>query len=92
MAGALNPEAVSSDDALAPNDGPAVWAERLRAEDRDLMLVGHLPHLCRLAALLLCGNADEVVVSFRNAGIVCLGRDENGGWSLDWALPPQMMG
>ena len=34
---------------LAPRDDPAIWAARVTAETRDMMLVGHLPHLARLA-------------------------------------------
>src|SRR5437588_6819430 len=47
---------VEATDGLAPNDDPTIWAERVDAEAADLMLVGHLPHLARLAALLLTGT------------------------------------
>jgi phosphohistidine phosphatase len=34
-------------DALAPNDDPTTWVERLNADADDILLVGHLPHLTR---------------------------------------------
>src|SRR3954469_7788108 len=40
---------VSEAEGLSPNDDPAVWATRLQDEPDDVMLVGHLPHLERLA-------------------------------------------
>src|SRR5512143_1198235 len=47
---------IAQTDGLAPLDDPLVWAERLRDRREDTMLVGHLPHLAKLAALLLCGD------------------------------------
>jgi phosphohistidine phosphatase len=55
-----------------------------------LMLVGHLPHMARLASLLLTGNPNREVVRFRNATIVCLERVEDG-WVLLWALGPDLV-
>jgi phosphohistidine phosphatase len=75
---------------LAPNDDVAPVAAVLAGESDDLMLVGHLPFLARLADRLVGVDADASVVRFTNAGVVCLRRDE-GRWMLDWALPPTLM-
>jgi phosphohistidine phosphatase len=74
---------------LAPLDDAEIWEERLKGMTDDIILVGHLPHLDRLASLLLCGNADKNVVSFKMAGIVCLKRNHIGEWSLQWTLTPE---
>ncbi len=74
-------------DALAPNDDPTIWLERLRSEPDDLMLVGHLPHLARLAGLLLIGVAEPSVVKFRPGGLVGLERTDTG-WVVSVVLPP----
>ena len=74
-------------DALAPNDDPTIWLERLRSEPDDVMLVGHLPHLARLASLLLIGAADRPVVRFRQGGLVALERTDTG-WVVSVVLPP----
>jgi phosphohistidine phosphatase len=79
---------VDQADALAPNDDPTIWVERLRAEADDLMLVGHLPHLARLAGLLLIGTSDQPVVRFRPGGLVGLERTETG-WVVSVVLPPE---
>ena len=74
-------------DALAPNDDPTTWVERLEAESEDLMLVGHLPHLGRLAALLLTGDADRAVIRFRQGGLVGVERTDTR-WAVSVVLPP----
>jgi len=65
-------------DGLSPNDDPSLWAARLEDEEADVMLVGHLPHLERLAGLLVTGDADQPVVGFPAGGLVVLGRDGDG--------------
>ena len=82
---------ISEADGLAPPDDPNIWAERLKDIPDDVILVGHLPHLGKLSSLLLCGNADKNVVSFKMAGIVCLKKDDTGAWSLQWMLTPEIV-
>jgi phosphohistidine phosphatase len=78
-------------DGLAPLDDPKIWEERLKSVAENLMLVGHLPHLGRLTSLLICGQPERSVVSFRMAGVVCLERDEQDGWSLRWMVTPDIL-
>jgi phosphohistidine phosphatase len=78
-------------DGLAPMDDPGIWAERLKDLKNNVILVGHLPHMARLASLLLTGNPDKNIVSFKMGGIVCLKRDENSAWSLQWMLIPDVV-
>ena len=78
---------VEQAEALAPNDDPSILVKRLDAETDDLVLVGHLPHLSRLAGLLLAG-ADHPLVKFRPAGVVGLERGDTG-WVVWLVLPPR---
>ncbi|MFC1543029.1 phosphohistidine phosphatase SixA [Candidatus Neomarinimicrobiota bacterium] len=82
---------VGVSDGLAPMDDPAVWSDRLAVQKENLMLVGHLPHLERLTALLLAGTADQSIVRFKAGGVVCLERNEGGDWSLRWMVAPEML-
>ncbi len=82
---------ISETDGLAPLDNPNIWAERLKDIPEDMMLVGHLPHLSRLASLLLCNDPDKNIISFKMAGAVCLKRDEINTWSLQWMLIPDIV-
>ena len=74
-------------DGLAPNDDPKIWLERVATETSDVMLVGHLPHLARLASLLLAGAQDRSLVRFRQGGLLGLERTDTR-WALLLLLPP----
>jgi phosphohistidine phosphatase len=78
---------VEQGNGLAPNDDPTRWMERLGVETGDLMLVGHLPHLARLAGLLLTGDSDRAVIRFRPGGLVGLG-GSGTSWVASLVLPP----
>lgn len=85
--GTLRPVDIEGSDGLAPNDDPAMWAGRLDAIEDSLLLVGHLPHLDRLAGTLLAGDATRSPVQFRPGGLVGLVRTD-GTWRVTMVLPP----
>jgi len=74
---------------LAPNDDPTVWFGHLQAMIHDVMLVGHLPYMQRLAGLLICDDPAKEPVRFRMGGVVCLERNGEG-WSLLWQINPTL--
>jgi phosphohistidine phosphatase len=89
----LNPWAgVLESKNLLPMDDPSVWAYDLAQVEDDTMLVGHLPYMTKLASLLLCRDVEGGIVDFQTGGIACLRRGESGGWSLQWALNPGLIG
>jgi phosphohistidine phosphatase len=59
-------------------------------ENKDnIMLVGHLPFLEKLASHLVAGNQDRRIVEFPTAGMVCLEKEhEEGTWKILWKLMP----
>ncbi|MCR4440481.1 MAG: phosphohistidine phosphatase SixA [bacterium] len=85
------PGGVEERSGLAPLDDPRPVVAWLEKEDAP-MLVGHLPFLSRLAALLVAGTPEPPVVSFTHGGIVCLdSRGEGSGWLLAWAVTPALV-
>ncbi|MCB0223241.1 MAG: phosphohistidine phosphatase SixA [Anaerolineae bacterium] len=72
---------------LGPMDDVKPVASALAAEDRSVMLVGHLPFMARLAGYLIDGDADAMPIVFHNSGIVCL-TPASGGWTVAWQLIP----
>ena len=78
-------------DGLAPKDDPAIWKERLQAEEGDIMLVGHLPHLARFASLLLCGDSEREIIRFKNSAVVCLERGDDRSWYVSWMIVPDFL-
>jgi phosphohistidine phosphatase len=75
-------------EGLKPMDEVEPWQEKL--ED-GLMLVGHLPFMQKFSALLLCGDTEKKCVNFHQAGIVCLFKDENQNWSIDFMITPEIL-
>ena len=66
---------------LGPQDDPLSARAELEAAEGSLMLVGHLPHLNRLASLLVRGAPDQETVDFPAGALVCLSH-ENGSWKV----------
>ena len=91
LAAALEPEGgVRRRQWLGPLDDPRKAVEAAREEEKTVLLVGHLPFMSRLAALLLAGNPEADVVDVRNSGIVALAETDGGGWTLRWYLRPEL--
>lgn len=82
---------VSEAPGLAPLDDPEIWAARLADLEEDTLLVGHLPHLGKLAAFLMSGDKDKSLVNFQMGGVVRLRRQEAGNWAVDWMIVPDIV-
>ncbi|UCF31081.1 MAG: phosphohistidine phosphatase SixA [bacterium] len=75
---------------LLPMDDPGIWMDRLPDLEVDTMLVGHLPHLSRLASTLLGWNSEADLVRFDTATVVCL-EGGPGNWVLKWMVSPSAL-
>lgn len=77
---------------LAPNDPVDRWLEELNTRVKDVMMVGHLPFLERLASLLLAGDESSQIVAFKPGAVACLKREDAGEkWSLAWIKFPELV-
>ncbi len=85
FAKALGVEAEERDN-LEPLAEAKIWAERIRRESRDVMIVGHLPHLSKLLAELVGGE----VVKFRYSAVVCLEREDDS-FKIVWLVTPDII-
>jgi len=90
LAAALHPpEGIKEAQGLNPLDDVTPWISL--KPGGGLMLVGHLPFMERLAALLVSGSQEKPVIAFQNSGIVCLDRAEiSANWVIRWALVPKL--
>jgi phosphohistidine phosphatase len=71
---------------LQPEDPASFMRDRMRGESRDVMLVGHYPHLPALLGLLVTGCADTRA-GFPQHGVVALETaDEGDTWTEIWRL------
>ncbi len=62
---------------LQPEDPPEWLRDELAAEERDVLVVGHMPHIAALTDLLSGG-----AVSMPAHGMVGLERSEDGTWRV----------
>jgi phosphohistidine phosphatase len=76
-------------EGLGPVDDVQPIGDQITQDQQDVMLVGHLPFMERLAGYLLTGDADQKVIDFQNAGIVSLALEE-GQWIVNWIATPAM--
>jgi phosphohistidine phosphatase len=88
----LNPsEGVNEAEGLKSLDNPSTWTDHLSKTRENIILVGHLPHLCRLASQLLCQDKNRTLINFQMGGAACMGRDESGSWTLCWIVIPEIL-
>jgi phosphohistidine phosphatase len=81
------PEATTG---LNPNDPADEIAAQTGRWNEDVALVGHLPHVAKLASRLLTGKEDAPIVAFVPGTAVCLDRGGDG-WSLAWMVRPELL-
>ncbi len=77
-------------EGLGPNDSVLALAKEISGTRDDLMIVGHLPFLGKLASLLLSGSESKNGVAFRQGGVVCLQRNEDQSWQVAWMVTPEL--
>lgn len=75
---------------LSPNDPVDPICDELETAGVDVMIVGHLPFLNRLASLLISDDEDGESVLFQKGAVLCLDRD-NDNWSVAWMLTPDIL-
>ncbi|HSF58302.1 MAG TPA: phosphohistidine phosphatase SixA [Candidatus Binatia bacterium] len=71
---------------LRPQDDPAIAKAEIEVAESPIILVGHLPHLNRLVALLIGADVDSPVMEFPPATMVCCSNDTSN-WKISWTLP-----
>ena len=77
--------AVEQHAGLLPEDDPAIVKAELDAAECSIMLVGHLPYLKRLAALLISGDPERAAVDFLPATVLCCSK-AGGRWKINWIV------
>jgi phosphohistidine phosphatase len=78
-------------DGLSPKDPVDPVRKAVERSTHDLMIVGHMPFLGELASALLVGKPSADVVAFRQGGMVCLERGEDGAWRIQWMVTPDLL-
>jgi len=82
------PETQERND-LNPLDPVGNLPGEIKSLNKELMIVGHLPFLQKLASLLLSGVEDNQFISIRNSGVICL--EYTDSWKLLWTVVPELL-
>lgn len=92
LAARLAPErGVRAVEGLRPDDDPHRLAAECEATREPVMLVGHLPHLGRLASLLLLGDPGRELIRFGTGTVAGLARTD-GGFLVECVIGPHTEG
>ena len=84
----LESSAPTKAEGLAPMDDPQDWARKLSESQSPIMVVGHLPHLEKLASLLVVGKESPAIVRFEMGGVVAFKQDNEGAWRITGMTMP----
>ncbi|MFC1522428.1 phosphohistidine phosphatase SixA [Elusimicrobiota bacterium] len=76
---------------LSPDDPIGGIASEISGEKKDLMIVGHLPFLDKLACALCEYSKDCGKIIFETAAVVALERADKGAWKLIFSKIPSMI-
>ena len=78
-------------EGLGPKDQVTATKEALQQTSGDVMIVGHLPFLGKLVALLVTGSEANEIVEFQFGGVVCIERRDRGKWKIAWMITPALL-
>ena len=76
---------------LSPNDPIEPVQVEIEQSNTDLMIVGHLPFLRKLASRLLFDDENRGIISFPTCGMVCLEQIAEADWKLAWMITPELL-
>ncbi len=85
----IRTEAVVERNDLSPLDPVEGLAREIQGLSKDLMIVGHLPFLSKLAAKLLVGSEHNDVLGFKYSGGACLEYQDT--WKIIWMITPDLV-
>ena len=93
LAGAVLPRGrkPQSVEGIGPNAPVAEFIIDADVWEEDTLVVGHLPFMARLVALLTTGDSVRDIVGYYPGSIVCLERADAGHWVLLWMIRPDIL-
>ncbi|MCK4292479.1 MAG: phosphohistidine phosphatase SixA [Planctomycetes bacterium] len=84
-------EEIAAHTGLAPNDDVTPIREEIESAEQDVMIVGHLPFVGRLASLLLTDSDCGYPIAFKPVAIGCLEQPSGNHWEINWMVTPEVV-
>jgi len=78
-------------DGIGPNAPVAEFCIDADVWEEDTLVVGHLPFMARLVALLTTGDSERDIVAYSPGSVACLERADAGHWVLLWMVRPDIL-
>ncbi len=82
----LSVKKVSSTEGMNPLDDAEKFIKGIKR--KDVMYVGHLPHLEKTISLLTTGNSSEIPIEVTYSGVICLEKIREE-WRVAWYIIPE---
>jgi phosphohistidine phosphatase len=76
---------------LGPKDQVAATEEALEQTGGNLIIVGHMPFLGKLAGLLVTGSEGNEIVAFQFGSVLCLECRDDLKWKVAWMITPALL-
>ena len=76
---------------LGPKDQVGATKEALEQMGGNPMIVGHMPFLGKLAALLVTGSEENEIVEFQFGCVRCMERRGDVKWKVVWMITPALL-
>ena len=80
---------------IAPKDDIHSIVKSLTSQSANIMLVGHRPHLTKLASYLVTGDENAESFNFQQCCVLCLERKSTGNtaknWTVQWMVTPHLV-
>ncbi len=73
---------------LSPEDPVDGWGAEAALARTDMVIVGHMPFLPRLASLLIAKDQERAQFAFETGGVLCLERIDYGSWIVRFLFAP----
>ena len=84
-------EGVVQKEGLAPDVPPNALFATITLTKKNILIVGHLPSLQKLASLALLNAESYEIIKFSMSGVVCLERSDVGKWQLIFEITPDLL-
>ena len=81
-------EAISG---INPNDSVNDFVPLIEHLNTPTMVVGHLPFMAKLVSRLLVNSEETALVEYQPGTVVCLNKDENNNWLINWMIRPELV-
>lgn len=76
---------------LDPMASPDLILDEINAEEKDTLLVGHMPFMGSLVAKLMTGYENKTIANVETGSLICLEKIESDYWILCWMVNPSIL-